>query len=101
MLSGKNKIQFEEHYLIESRKQRQDYNKYSDEVLLRKFYRKTLSEKYGIYVDYFDSVGVYIQSKFRSFRVSIGSEVYSGLHLTRNEARKQAIEKANEIINNR
>ena len=57
------------------------------------------SMAYGVYVDFFDSVGIYIKDSRRSYRVTNGENVFTNLHLTRQEARTKAIEKANEIYN--
>ena len=69
------------------------------------FYRLYNSMKYGVYVDFFDSVEN--KTKVRILpRVSRGFDCYFTelkeclqLHDTRPEARTKAIEKANEIYN--
>ena len=69
-----------------------------------------LSLKWGVYVDFFDSVGIKILIKNQDYQnwwffhikpVDI-HETYieRSLRNTRSEARKSAIEKANEIYNN-
>ncbi len=97
-LTGKAKEQFEEWFLDLDICQPEQFWTWYD------------SMKYGVYVDWFDSVG--------DFEISIRTtpddefSVYidrSGTHLiseylifkTRPEARTAAIEKANEIFNNR
>tara|TARA_R110000782_G_scaffold387_1_gene1250 strand:- start:47 stop:373 length:327 start_codon:yes stop_codon:yes gene_type:complete len=72
------------------------------------FYTLNKSMQYGVYVDFFDSVGSYISvsglvlSKTYICDISVISNVehyYDGFS-TRAEARSKAIEKANEIYNN-
>ena len=60
-----------------------------------------ISMQYGVYVDFFDSVGLELvcfkyNNEFNSFVNGYEGESYSS---TRNEARQKAIEKANEIYN--
>ena len=57
--------------------------------------------KYGVYVDYFDSVGIFINiigNIFHSYEVFIDTNRVTHCK-TRPEARDKAIEKANEIRN--
>lgn len=71
-----------------------------------------VSMQYGVYVDFFDSVGIYIKTKRLQ---ALGQWMYilerqDAFHLndylknrkcfSRHEARKAAIDKANEIFNN-
>ena len=83
-------------------------NTLKDEIRNIFFYRLPESMKYGVLVDFFDSVGI---------RIDIGSGIVSDeFHFdikthrieyvsdrlkTRPEARTKAIEKANEIFNNK
>jgi len=69
-------------------------------------YFKTLplSMQYGVYVDFFDSVDIDICIYFGDgggYEVNIYAKKYYALdrNTTRQEAREQAIEKANEIYN--
>ena len=67
------------------------------------FYGLPFSMQYGVYVDFFDSVGIRINICFdKYFDVDInGNWEYAGKQTeTRQEAREQAILKANEIYNN-
>ena len=64
------------------------------------------SEQYGVYVDFFDSVGLMIEIKrepqFGDFYIQINDKVYMRDRFQlRPEARIAAIEKANEIYNER
>lgn len=102
-LTGKCKEDFEKWY----------NNPLIEHVGLRRlpqwFYTLTESMQYGVYVDFFDSVGIYIQILFYDFDVSnwqiciecIEDEFdYTETHFTsRQEARIKAIEKANDIYN--
>ncbi len=74
------------------------------------FYELTESMRYSVYVDWFDSVDIDITVRKRNgeFDYDIKDHLNSGLlftdydwRATRPEARTAAIEKANEIHNNR
>ena len=77
------------------------------EVLyLEEFYILPQSMQYGVYVDWFDSCGIYIDDSFDG----LNNEFYSctvhenkvsvlNKNKTRHEARTKAIERANEIYN--
>ena len=71
------------------------------------------SEQYGVYVDFFDSVGIFISIEMHfvgdprydsdagyRFEVCIDEDSYSALK-TRPEARSAAITKANELYNSK
>jgi len=119
MLKGKAKEDFEKWYIPWVRNQRPDYVKFTDEQILRKFYRKVFSEQYGVLVDWFDSVGINISIEpywcVCKITAEIDQEVtfdmmvfsdsqcdydYSN-HATRLQARTKAIEQAIEIYNNK
>ncbi len=69
------------------------------------------SMKYGVLVDFFDSVGIDIdvaKSKVKGFKVWVDDYLVNNVEYnviqfipTRPQARAKAIEKANEILNNR
>ena len=66
------------------------------------------SMQYGVYVDFFDSVGVFIDNSLNhtaGFNISLiksnGDYIVFDTEITRTEARKKAIEKANELYNNK
>ena len=64
----------------------------------------THSMQYGVYVDFFDSLGIYITTSWdlhiNAFNWWVESNrTYSGKEKLRPEARTVAIEKANEIYN--
>jgi len=71
----------------------------------------TPSEKWGVYVDFFDNVGIIIELDCGNLRHSDEERVYfqsgirghkfSDVKDTRPEARTAAVEKADEIFNNR
>tara|TARA_R110000764_G_scaffold52161_1_gene113595 strand:+ start:95 stop:487 length:393 start_codon:yes stop_codon:yes gene_type:complete len=74
------------------------------------FYELNYSMQYGVYVDFFDSVGIYIDISFYElnsgiieFDYTIGAlnvlDIYGDDFKRRPEARTAAIEKANEIYN--
>ena len=66
-----------------------------------------LNMVYGIYVDFFDSVGIRIYTEENNLNFNVAFSLYDGDIVkgifefkTRQEARTKAIEKANEIYNN-
>jgi hypothetical protein len=94
-LTGKCKEDFEKWYFDN------DKNVYID---LKSFYSLDESMQYGVYVDFFDSVGIDIdifktpEGKYLS---AVEMEGNDNIHNTRQEARTAAIEKANELYNNK
>lgn len=92
-LSGKSLEQFEKWYLTY----------FTDEDLWEHNKKLTDSEKYGVLVDWFDSVGIYINilgNGTHSFEVIINLN-YETYGQSRHEARAKAIEKANDLYNKR
>ena len=61
------------------------------------------SMQYGVYVDFFDSVGIDIEiyTTVYGFDFMIKTNIFLSYFETRAEARTAAIEKANEIYNER
>jgi len=81
-------------------------NGLDDTDMCEDFYDLPLSYQYGVYVDFFDSVGIDVNiKKFRQtgrwFHTVFNPEMesYQGIADTRHEARAEAIKKANEIYN--
>lgn len=75
---------------------------------LTNFYGLVDSMKYGIYVDFFDSVSIIVHSgktlehsygSFNWYATTTLKHYQSRITKTRQEARTKAIEKANEIYN--
>ena len=109
-LTGKCKEDFEKWYLEEYLKVKDDD---TNIVFMPKswafiFYKKKPSEQYGVYVDFFDSVGIYtsiepLYDMQGTNRVCIYSLYLENNYYlqckNRKEAREQAILKANEIYN--
>ena len=95
MLIGQAKIDFEEWYMECYEKENLPY--------IQGFYIASFSCQYGVIVDWFDSVGIYIQIyKANSmYFYSIDYNSNFDIFKTRPQARQKAIEKANEIYNNR
>ena len=119
-LTDKAKEQFEKWYLELIRKERKDYSKYPPNSIWQKFYRSLPSQQWGIYQDFADSLGYAVGSLFiRQNSVLDGYKDYHSpfikrhsdtdefakdlftyqLLKTRQEARKAAIEKLNQVIN--
>ena len=81
-------------------------NGLDDTDMCEDFYDLPLSYQYGVYVDFFDSVGIdldvfLLRNRFCIMVINKGDEVCSELskYRTRHEARGEAIKKANEIYN--
>ena len=112
-LTEKAKEQFEKWYLILIRKERKDYLKFTNEQVLRKFYRLLPSQQWGTYQDWADSLGYDIyftpyydwtkerDTGFKWYCAKRNDSYISetGLKDTIQEARNAAINKLNELIN--
>ena len=103
-LTGKAKEEFEK-WFVESYKNEINYGRVPMPSTLDRYIP---SMQYGVYVDFFDSVGVEVditpQRKFYEYQVSWSDSDYKYDRTSkkdRQEAREQAIKKANEIFNNR
>ncbi|MGK0446506.1 MAG: hypothetical protein ACJA2M_000275 [Polaribacter sp.] len=104
-LTGECKVYFKRWYL------KKEYCKlsiseYGEETVWKMFITMDNSFKYGVLVDFFDSVGINvvddIDSCANDFRyLSKVDFKYIDAHNTRPEARDAVIEKANEIHNQR
>ena len=105
-LTGKCKDDFEKWYLKGVSKE-DNFDQYA----MQSFYSNGNSMQYGVFVDYFDSVGIEIILEYffyNSFNVRIEEdnveedyhqEYFIKTECERQEARTKAIEKANEIYN--
>jgi len=119
-LRGKAKDDFEKWLISFFREKRTDYNNlFTDESILRKFYRKTDVEKNTLIIEFFDSVGIFINTppyymkveKYNRGFESIVIDEKSGkiydldndedVFNSRQEAKNEAIKKANEIYNDK
>jgi hypothetical protein len=115
-LTKKSKEAFEKWYI--DNKLHYDKLTVIYEVRINQFYKLHLSMQFGIYVDFFESVGIYVSvmpncfhldndvPKFTMFGYNYWVEGDGFFYesddshdRTREEARKKAIEKANEIYN--
>ena len=99
-LTGKCKVDFEKWLLYCGVYGGYEYH--LDEDLVSHFENLKTSMQYGVYVDFFDSVGIYIIISRDSgwYDVDIAGEWTSTTTQdNRTEARTLAIEKANEIYN--
>lgn len=95
-LTGQAKEDFEKWYKVEYDKSNLPY--------IDGFNITPLSIRYGVYVDWFDSVGIKIHVipyNNGRFFIHVLSDSSGESTETRNEARTKAIEKANEIYNNK
>lgn len=99
ILTGKAKQDFEDWYTAKTQS--------AHSLLLVNFYNKKEVEQYAWYIEWFDSVGIYIDVfwSFGDFEFSIHTDnernSLSVLCNSRQEATKQAIIHANELYNNR
>jgi hypothetical protein len=112
-LTGKAIEAFEKWYLLQS--DIQDVSIYAGDYnigleCLSDFHSLTPSMQYGVYEDFFDSVGVDVSIRslesdrfdWRTYEYSKNDITYSEVFFeTRPEARTAAITKASEIYNNR
>ena len=106
MLTGRCKEEFDKWYLDR-------YKDTGDFPRFENFIEYDFSMQYGVYVDFFDSVGIDInifQTPMNCFRLYIkvnGNVAYNPMReqneeqtlKRRTEARTKAIEKANELFN--
>lgn len=102
-LTGQCKEDFEKWYTDDCNRESMCYFELVDEPYEeRGFYSMSDSMQYGVYVDFFDSVGVYIcdfKSKEGYGHYRYGENYMKESIETRQEARAKVIEKANEIYN--
>ena len=108
-LTGKCKEDFEKWYFKNHCKSTIKFKQllpHNYEDIFGWFFGLNLSFQYGIYVDFFDSVdlsiNITIYKEGKWYDVDINDEwVGNGHAKTRQEAREQAILKANEIYNSK
>jgi len=102
-LTGQAKALFEKWYLLLIRKERKDYDRFSDEQILRKFYRLLPSQRWGVLQDFADSLEVelkvFVDHRHGTYIAVVKHQNVEVDHPTRQEARTAAIEKLNQIIN--
>jgi hypothetical protein len=106
-LTGKCKEEFEKWYLGKFIYLKHNIGKNLPSP--NRFYRTVESMQYGVYVDFFDSVFIYIHIDIKEYGFDIDEVIHEcevflnsnkvAENLTRPEARTAAIEKANEIYN--
>lgn len=105
-LTGQAQKDFQKWYVTKIRLGLKGY----EDLLLDEFYNLPDSMQYGVYVDWFDSVRIYIDCPHNEvcrkhyYTISLkpmANDITCYPNLTRKEARKAAIEKANEIYNTR
>tara|TARA_R110000787_G_scaffold276483_1_gene385429 strand:- start:672 stop:980 length:309 start_codon:yes stop_codon:yes gene_type:complete len=101
VLTGKCKEEFERWFAKKSKEDQYWYVGYNKFELLPD------SMQYGVYVDFFDSVGLFIEiandnKEIKTFWLDINDKEIDDVELnSRPEARTTAIEKANELYNNK
>jgi hypothetical protein len=109
-LTGKCREDFEKYFILNLYQDRIQHTAFSHRYdMLEAFYTQPQSMQYGVYVDFFDGVGIYVMSNMFSIERDIVSEfigqvetissIWNSIEQTRPEARTAAIEKANEIYN--
>ena len=100
ILTGKTLEQFKEWYCANA-------HEFMRDIMIAEFNVLPFSMQYGVLVDFFDSLGIIIdleyQAAFKMFNIHIIGHkggLYSENRInTRHEARRKAIEKANELNN--
>ena len=105
-LTGKCKEDFEKWFILDFNNRIPAYleTKYAHEDL-KEFSTFNDSMQYGVYVDFFDSVGIRLECIYDSYSsnewyVGINCISQKGSFKLRTDARTEAIKKANEIYNN-
>ena len=115
-LTGKCKEEFEKWFVVVFLKHSLNYYESTDKATkeyvridLKTFYTKNKSMQYGVYVDFFDSVGIYINSgknssnsighKYNYTVQQNGNIFYEEYFLEIKEPRDKSIEKADELRN--
>jgi hypothetical protein len=97
-LTGKCKEDFEKWY--ELNYEAIGLRSIDDEFYLAGFYELPETMQYGVYVDFFDSVEIYMEIiKDGVYFESFVNDEWLNTPKTRSEARTAAIEKANELYN--
>jgi hypothetical protein len=95
-LTGKCREDFEKWYILNRQNQRLDIDGCYTHYTL--FAIEPFTMQYGVYVDFFDSVGINITITRKAWVVTPNQNGYCD---SRSEARTAAIEKANEIYNSK
>ena len=98
-LTGKCREEFEKWYLQWVFNEKTFLSlRFNSEQILQNCNSLHPSEKYGVYVDFFDSVGINSSSfsHYEFYKCNLDNTLFH----TRSEARLLAIEKANKIYNN-
>lgn len=94
MLTGKAKQDFEDWYTARTPS--------AHALLLVHFYNKTELERYAWYIEWFDSIGIYLTIGRYGYQLNTDTiSITRKTGETRQEATKQAIIHANELYNNR
>ena len=100
-ITGKCKAEFEKWFTNSDNHQGFDAEQIAldRKYRLKVFYQLYPSMQYGVYVDFFDSVGINSSSfsHYEFYKCNLDNTLFH----TRPEARTAAIEKANELYNER
>jgi hypothetical protein len=110
-LTGKCKEDFEKWYMQWVFNEKTFLSlRFSSEQILENWNSLHQSEKYGVYVDFFDSVGIKLSIRnisdaywfvINNVNTKGKKDRHEGKYMSRAEARTAAIEKANEIYNSK
>ena len=110
ILTDKCKKDFEKWYNKDTPKKNDGWTIIARNSRLLEFYRLTESMRYGVFEDFFDSVGIWLvveeqfgDGKYYDWCINTkNNEWYHQTDFkTRGKAREKSLEKANEIHNNR
>lgn len=106
MVTDKNKEQFEKYFTDNYDSEFMPDDKFSRYIW---FIKQPFEMQIGVYLAYYDSLGVYINISFYksnstfancSYKIiSKGIDLFEHTFISRNEAYKEAFKKANELIN--
>ena len=95
--------QFEEWYTKQRYQVTDDNKEYETSHSFEEFYDLPFPMQWGVYLEFFDSVGIYIE-QYNGFSYNIWKDKSNNLGLstpyypTRTEAQQEAIKKAFEIL---
>lgn len=81
ILQGAVKTQFEKWYIPFLRRQRSDYGRFSDDQLLRKFYRTISVMQYTVFIFFFDAAGLVFPQLERDLIDQYGRERGTKLYI--------------------
>ncbi len=106
-LTGKCKTEFENWFQLDFEGWKIKCQE--SQINLEMFFEAPFSMQYGVYVDFFDSIRIYVMTgknynkKLYGYSILFKANHYNQIrkYRTKHKARTEAIKKANEIYNNK